>query len=82
VSTTSIFSHGNKLHDSRSGLLHERIIKKAKRSLKESIRSTEIFHNKRVSDNCEEEGRKMDLGFNLLQLFPQCKCPSLKRVIL
>lgn len=29
-------------------------------------------------DNCEEEGRNMDLGSNLLQLLPQCKCPSLK----
>lgn len=57
--------------------------KEGKEELKgEHICGTEIFHNKRVWDNCEEEGRKMDLVSNLLQLFPQCKCPSLKKVIL
>lgn len=34
--TSKISSHGNKLHHSCSGLLHQRIRKKAKRSLKEN----------------------------------------------
>lgn len=32
----------------------------------EHIGSTEIFANKRVLDNCEKEGRKMDLISTLL----------------
>lgn len=35
--TSKISSHGNKLHHSHSELLHQRIIKKAKRSLKENM---------------------------------------------